>query len=66
MLTFRALATCGYMSAKIPEGGEGFTFWPMDYSGSFSHRYICNCNEVQNIDLKRVQKAIIRASENRT
>ena len=19
-----------YMSAKIPEGGEGFTFWPMD------------------------------------
>ena len=21
-----------YTSAKIPEGGEGFTFWPMDYN----------------------------------
>ena len=22
-----------YMSAKIPERGEGFTFWPTDYYG---------------------------------
>ena len=34
-----------------------------DSSGSFSHRYICNCNEVRNIDLKGPQKAIIRARD---
>ena len=34
-----------------------------DSSGSFSHRYICSCNEVRNTDLKGRQKAIIRARD---
>ena len=34
-----------------------------DSSGSFSHRYICSCNEIRHIDLKGPQKAIIRARD---
>ena len=34
-----------------------------EFSGSFSHRAICNCNEVCSVDLKGAQKAIIRARD---